>query len=150
VIAGPRKVDARRIEDGNALEIEAAHDGYDQRFGLIHARRLTMSADGMRIEGEDRLAATARRAPGAGQAEYALRFHLHPSVRADLVEEGAGVHLALADGQAWIFRASGMPVALEESIYLGGREGPRNTAQIVLNARVRDVPAVVWTLERLG
>jgi uncharacterized heparinase superfamily protein len=150
VIAGPGKVDARRLEDSNALEIEAAHDGYDQRFGLIHNRRITMSADGQRIEGEDRLTATARRVPGAGQAEYALRFHLHPLVRADIVEDGATIHLALADGQDWLFRASGLQVALEESIYLGGREGPRNATQIVVAARVRDYPALVWTLERLG
>jgi uncharacterized heparinase superfamily protein len=150
IIAGPRKVEARRLEDANAIEIEGAHDGYDQRFGLVHARRLTLVADGRRIEGEDRLLPTSRRVPGAGQAEYALRFHLHPSVRAEIVSEGAGVGLSLADGQDWLFHASGLPVTLEESIFLGGREGPRNTTQIVVNARVRDVPAVVWMLERLG
>ena len=149
VIAGPRKVDARRIEDHNAMEIEAAHDGYDQRFGLIHSRRLTLGADGRRIEGEDRLIPTARRVPGAGQAEYALRFHLHPSVRPDVVGAGDTVALTLQDGQVWLFRASGLPVALEESIFLGGREGPRNTAQIVVAGRVRDDPSIIWTLERL-
>ncbi|MDB5642881.1 MAG: hypothetical protein JWN07_2198, partial [Hyphomicrobiales bacterium] len=53
-------------------------------------------------------------------------------------------------GQEWLFRAGGVAVLLEESIFLGGREGPRNTTQMVVNARVRDYPALVWTLERLG
>jgi uncharacterized heparinase superfamily protein len=149
VIAGPHKVQARRLEDANALEIEATHDGYEQRFGLIHNRRLTLSASGRRIEGEDSLLPSARRVPGAGQAEYALRFHLHPLTRTTIVNEGSAIHLTLADGQEWLFRASGLPVTLEESIYLGGREGPRNTTQMVVNARIRDYPALVWTLERL-
>ncbi len=150
VIAGPRKVEARRLEDHNAIEIEAVHDGYDQRFGLVHSRRLTVSSDGRRIEGEDRLMPTARRAPGAGQAEYALRFHLHPLVRPEILEGGAAIRLALADGQNWLFRASGLQIVLEESIFLGGREGPRSTAQIVVGARVRDYPALVWTMERMA
>ena len=150
VISGPRIVPTRRLEDAHALEIEATHDGYEQRFGLIHSRRLTLSATGRRIEGEDSLQPTARRVPGAGQAEYALRFHLHPLARATLVDEGTGVHLVLADGQEWLFRASGIGVVLEESIFLGGREGPRNTTQMVVNARIRDYPALIWTLERLG
>jgi uncharacterized heparinase superfamily protein len=41
-------------------------------------------------------------------------------------------------------------VNIEESIFLGGREGPRNTSQIVIPARVRDNPSIVWTMERLG
>jgi uncharacterized heparinase superfamily protein len=150
VIAGPRKVEARRLEDVNALEIEAAHDGYDQRFGIVHHRRLTLAADGRRIEGEDRLTPTARRVPGAGQAEYAVRFHLHPFVRAEIMEGGGAIHLLLGDGQGWLFRADGLQVGLEESIFLGGREGPRNTMQIVVSARVRDCSSVLWTVERLG
>jgi uncharacterized heparinase superfamily protein len=150
VIAGPKKVDARRLEDVNALEIEATHDGYDQRFGILHHRRLTLASDGRRIEGEDRLPPTARRVPGAGQAEYAVRFHLHPMVRAEILEDGGAIHLSLADGQEWLFRANGLQVGLEESIFLGGREGPRNTTQIVIAARVRDYPAIIWTVERLG
>ncbi|MDB5543894.1 MAG: Heparinase family protein [Hyphomicrobiales bacterium] len=150
VIAGPKKVDARRLEDVNALKIEATHDGYDQRFGILHHRRLTLASDGRRIEGEDRLPPTARRVPGAGQAEYAVRFHLHPMVRAEILEDGGAIHLSLADGQEWLFRANGLQVGLEESIFLGGREGPRNTTQIVIAARVRDYPAIIWTVERLG
>lgn len=150
VIAGPSKVDCRRLEDAHALEIEAAHDGYEQRFGLVQNRRITLAADGGRVEGEDRLIATPRRAPGAGQAEYALRFHLFPTVSAELVQEARAVRLGLPDGQVWLFRASGQPIALEESIFLGGREGPRNTSQIVVAGRARDASSVVWTLERLA
>jgi uncharacterized heparinase superfamily protein len=42
ILAGPEKVESRRAEDAHALEIVAAHDGYDQRFALVHERRLTL------------------------------------------------------------------------------------------------------------
>jgi uncharacterized heparinase superfamily protein len=150
ILAGPEKVESRRAEDAHALEIVAAHDGYDQRFALVHERRLTLSSDGLRLEGEDRLIQTGRRVPGDGQADFVLRFHLHPNVRAELAPGSQGLRLILADGQEWLFRASGLTVNIEESIFLGGREGPRNTSQIVIPARVRDNPSIVWTMERLG
>jgi uncharacterized heparinase superfamily protein len=88
--------------------------------------------------------------PGDGQADFVLRFHLHPNVQAELAPGSQGLRLILADGQEWLFRASGLAVTIEESIFLGGREGPRNTSQIVIPARVRDNPSIVWTMERLG
>jgi len=149
VIAGPTDVRARRAEDEHALEVVARHNGYDRSFGLIHERRITMSSDGLRCEGEDKLITTERRVPGAGQADYALRFHLHPSVRLELAEGGTAALLTLPDDARWLFRASGLPVTVEESIFLGGREGPRQNDQLVVAAKVRENPALVWTLERL-
>jgi uncharacterized heparinase superfamily protein len=90
-----------------------------------------------------------RRVPGAGQADYALRFHLHPSVRVELTEAGDAALLTLPDDVRWLFRASGLPIVVEESIFLGGREGPRQTDQLVISAKVREMPALVWTMERL-
>jgi uncharacterized heparinase superfamily protein len=142
-------VRARRAEDEHALEVVARHNGYDRSFGLIHERRITMSSDGLRCEGEDKLSPTERRVPGAGQADYALRFHLHPSVRLELAEGGTAALLTLPDDARWLFRASGLPVTVEESIFLGGREGPRQNDQLVVAAKVRENPALVWTLERL-
>ena len=129
--------------------MEARHNGYARRFGLIHERRFTMSADGLRCEGEDKLMMTERRVPGAGQADYALRFHLHPSVRVEMAEGATAAVLILPDDARWLFRASGLPIALEESIFLGGREGPRQSEQLVMIAKLREIPALIWTLERL-
>ncbi|MDO9440362.1 MAG: heparinase II/III family protein [Beijerinckiaceae bacterium] len=150
ILAGPGPIDVRRAQDEHGVEIEAAHDGYERRFGLVHERRLTLSPDGDRFEGEDKLTSSGRRVPGALQAEYSLRFHLHSGVRAELVDEGRAVHMQLPDGQEWLFRASDLPVGLEESIFLGGQEGPRNADQIVVSARVRECPGVIWSFERLG
>ena len=99
IVARPSTVAVTRSEEAGGVTIEASHDGYEQRFGLIHLRRLRLSADGDRLEGLDVLKASGRRVPGAVSAEYALRFHLHPSVlgrafrrrphhRPDLAERG--------------------------------------------------------------
>jgi len=46
---------ARREEaEGNAW-LDLSHDGYRQHFGLVHHRRLYLSADGTDLRGQDRL-----------------------------------------------------------------------------------------------
>ena len=43
--------------EGGAIALEASHDGYVERFGLIHSRTLTLDAAGTRLDGCDRLTA---------------------------------------------------------------------------------------------
>jgi hypothetical protein len=56
----------------------ASHDGYVKAFGPRHSRRLHVSRDGVRIEGEDRLGGIGSRLRLAGDLPFAIHFHLHP------------------------------------------------------------------------
>ena len=57
-------VDPPDDETGGVVLAEASHDGYVRRFGLVHQRQLTLSADGRSLSGEDRLIASGRRRRG--------------------------------------------------------------------------------------
>jgi len=35
-------------------------------------------------------------------------------------------------------------------VFLGGREGPRRTAQIVIHGNARATPRVLWTFQQTG
>ena len=119
--------------------ISATHDGYRQRFGLTYTRQLFLAADGEDLRGEERL--TGR--PGAN---FAVRFHLHPSVQASLAEDGGAAMLRLPSGMFWRLRAAGAEISLGESVYLGSGEA-RKTQQVVLSGTVgAEGAAVRWAL----
>ena len=88
--------------------------------------------DGSRLDGED----TVSPAPGArikgNETDYALRFHLHPSVKASRLSDARGVMLVLPNRDVWTFEALDDKVDLEDSVFLAGNDGPRRTAQIVI------------------
>lgn len=143
---GPRQVMVSREESEHAVELRASHDGYADAFGIIHQRTLALATDGTRIEGEDvflpaRGDAFARNAPDA----FAVRFHLHPSVRANRLSDGHSVMLALPNKEVWTFHAPVDQVEIEESVHLGGRDGPRRTSQIVIHGRAREASRVQWS-----
>jgi uncharacterized heparinase superfamily protein len=143
IMSGPRHVDVERWQNGAGLR--ASHDGYARVFGVIHTRVIRLTADGRTLEGEDSFIP----AKGTGFAEgnpdeFAVRFHLHPTIKANRLSDGRGVILLLPDRDVWSFTTYGEPVEIEESVYLAGRDGPRRSVQIVIYGRASQQPMVRW------
>ena len=137
----PTSVARERAEHEGQQWVSATHDGYRERFGLIYARQLFLSADGEDLRGEDRLTGL----PGAA---FAVRFHLHPSVQAGLVRDGGAALLRMPSGVVWRLRAAGGEMGLGESIYLGSGEA-RRTQQVVLSGTVPPGGVTVrWAIRR--
>jgi uncharacterized heparinase superfamily protein len=151
ILSGPERVEATRVDAASGFAIAASHDGYLAAFGLTHERRLTLSADGARLDGEDRLTPEARRGGAAADAdvEYAIRFHLHPGVATLRLRDDA-VLLDLPGGARFLFETADRPIDLEESVFFASPHGPRATGQIVIRARTRETLAVAWRLARVA
>jgi uncharacterized heparinase superfamily protein len=132
-----------RDDDERGHWIEASHDGYVPRFGLVHARRLFLAAGGDDLRGEDRLT-------GAGGSTFAIRFHLHPTVQVSIIQDGAAALLKQPSGVGWRFRVEGAQLALADSAYLGDGE-IKKAQQLVLAGPVGSQgAAVLWAIRREG
>jgi len=148
ILSGPRKVAARRETDGDATTLVASHDGYRKRFGLVHQRRWRLAASGERLEGEDRFTREGRR--HQTPVGVAIRFHLHPGVKASRSQDGQTAMLLLPDGEAWAFEADGLILSLEESVFFAAPDGARRTEQVVVAVEAGPETVVPWRFVRLG
>ena len=145
---GPTLVEFDRHDDSGGTWLEASHNGYEPRFGLLHKRRLFLDPDGGDLRGEDSLLRTGKR---NRQDHYDIRFHLHPRVSATLDEDGTGVLLRLPSGRRWHFWVKGGKPMLDESLYLGKPHEPVKTRHIVVSGEVGAEDKVInWSLKRLG
>lgn len=137
----PTSVARERAEHEGQQWVSGTHDGYRERFGLTYSRQLFLSADGEDLRGEDRLT-------GLPGSVFAVRFHLHPSVQASLLQDGTAALLRLPSGIVWRLRAAGGEMSLGESIYLGSGEA-RRTQQVVLSGTVQPGGVTVrWAIRR--
>jgi len=149
IVGGPSHVPVAREEREDGLLLRASHNGYADGFGIVHQRTLLLTRDGSRLQGEDTfLPASGNALPANGRDAFALRFHLHPSVKGSRLNDGQGVMLVLPDRDVWNFTAEGAPIELEESVYLGGTDGPRRTLQIVVYGNARETAQVNWNFTR--
>ncbi len=146
IIGGPREVRVTREDAPEGAMLTASHDGYASEFRVIHHRTLRISSEGRTLEGEDSFTPASGEALPADTAdEFAIRFHLHPSIKANRLSDGRGVILLLPDREVWTFSTYGETVQLEESVYLAGLDGPRRTVQIVISGHARSQAKVRWS-----
>lgn len=148
--------------DTNETALQAEHDGYLERFGLIHQRSITLSSDGSRIFGldsfitpDDKIRATFDRALAKseiGGMLVELRFHLHPECQAVLDAVQRVVTIELPSHEMWVLRAPvNTSVRLEPGFYLSEQKiAPRSTSLITISRRI-NVPNIQldWRIERI-
>lgn len=148
----PSIVEARLTpNDDGSLELTASHNGYQDRFGIVHARRIRLSAQGDRIDGSDRLFDPARSQSWKGRRgmTFSIHFHSHPSNRVMRGPEAGQALIELPNGEVWGIAAQGAELGFEESLYLASLSGPRRGVQIVCRGRASEEADVRWRLVRL-
>ena len=133
-MGGADKVQCRRRESETDLLLEATHNGWMRRFGLMHQRRLFMDTQLDELRGEDSFIAppkpkTAPR-PGRG-LRFEVFFHLHPLVRASLAQDRRSVLLMTANDGGWRLRTDAAVVTVDQGLhFVDGL--PRRTQKIIL------------------
>ncbi len=143
---GAREVTLQRADSPDGTLIGVDHDGYRNPFGVLHQRRIALSSDGARLEGEDTLKPVRQRK----ELDYALRFHLHPLVKAALGADGRGVQLTLPNRCVWQFEADGMDLSVEETVFFASTEGLRRSEQIVVSANTGAHARIAWSFRKIA
>jgi uncharacterized heparinase superfamily protein len=147
---GVSEVTIDRQELEGSSRIEASHDGYARRFGLIHQRVLALSGDGRELKGEDvLLPSSGRRKPVT--AAFAVRFHLAPGTEATPTADGLGALLRIDGGPLWQFRSRGAKLDIDDSVWIDPEGRPIATQQLVMAAEAPPGGASVsWLFKRAG
>ncbi len=147
---GVTQVELSRDEAAGVVTVEASHDGYCKRLGLAHQRRLTLSADGTCLEGEDVLLAAAKRRR-AEPVPFTARFHLAPGVEVTSTADGQGALLRIRGGNVWQFKCRGGRLAIEESLWIDGTARQHGTTQLVITGEAPpEGTTVAWHFKRAG
>lgn len=137
------EVTIERDSADGAVLLDMSHGGYQSSDRITHRRRLYLSADGEDLRGEDLLV-------GRGGVPFAVRFHLHPSVDATVLQSGRDVLLRLPRDGGWRLRCN-EPLALAQSIYFEDSAEPRRSRQIVVSGVTAEGQTPIkWALRREG
>jgi uncharacterized heparinase superfamily protein len=151
-LSGPANVGASFTSGDASATLEADHDGYEPETGLIHFRELTLSADGLRLAGIDRLGGRARNMRLPADIPFAVHFHLAEGVTARIEEESRAAVLSVARERSpagagsWRLAATGGRLSIEPSMDYARGVGGRTARQIVLRGVCPGEARVEWSL----
>lgn len=145
---GVAEVELSRQESEATSRLEASHNGYVRRFGLVHRRLLALGNDGRDLRGEDMLLPEGRRRR-RDPVPFAIRFHLAPDVEIAPTADGQAAFLRLPGQLLWQFRAKGAALTIEESLWINAFGRPIATRQLVLTGEAPPGGASVsWAFHR--
>jgi uncharacterized heparinase superfamily protein len=142
-------IGAELIASPHGTLMKGRNSTYALRWGIVHLRELFLAAGGRDFRGEDSFARTDHRDPDWPDARFALRFHLHPAIRANLDRNHSSVTLTLPDKSIWQFTARGGVMGLEESVFLATGGPPRPSQQVVIRGQVGRPQRVNWAFRRI-
>jgi uncharacterized heparinase superfamily protein len=148
------EVDRRTLEgegtagSWGATRLEASHDGYAARYGLIHRRILILRDDGTELRGEDLLVPQGARASAGWWAMPSVSTLGPGSMSA--CRRTSRVWAGAARWLLAVPRGSG-EIAIEESIWADGQGRPVPVQQIVIQGMVsRGGGNFAWLLKKMG
>ncbi|WP_309661195.1 heparinase II/III family protein [Sphingomonas sp.] len=145
---GVTDVTVDRSEDNDSSRLEATHDGYVRRFGLIHKRSLMLGNDGKELRGADQLIPKGRRKV-RDAVPFAVRFHLARHVEATRTADGMGAILRSKGTPPWNFRCRGAMLTTEESLVIDGAGASHPTTQLVIVGEMSGIGGEVgWQFRR--
>ena len=125
----------------------ASHEAYLADHGVIHTRRLSLSPDGRRLDGSDRLHGPRGTLRLARDLPFAIHFHIAPRAGCSIDADDA-VSIDLADGSTCTFTAEGAAVSLEPGLHFADMTGIVRTRQIVLRGATFGETDVTWRIVR--
>ena len=105
MVGGPRDVQVAREQTSGGTVLRTSHDGYAELFNVTHHRAVMLAADGQKLDGEDTFVPAKGDTLPAGRDQFAVRFHLHPSVRASRLADGRSAMLVMPNKDVWTFNA---------------------------------------------
>ena len=149
VTGGVAQVGLERTEDAVDGEVLVArHDGYKDRFDLIHERTLQMKPGGVAIRGRDRLMKSDLSEPDPNCGLLAVaRFHLHPAIQIKVVDDNE-VLLIAPDAQTWSLTCFDAPVVIGEDVFFADSSGIRASQQIEIAFDAGTVAEIQWLLSQ--
>ena len=130
------------LRDGHSLAV-VAHNGYAAQ-GYKVRRSVYLDPDGMTIKGEETIVG----ALDVIAQDFAIRFHLHPSVKVLLVESGRAAILRVGSSLGWRLRIANGVLHLEDSLHVAADGIRRRSQQLIIKGRVGAMTLVVkWALQ---
>ena len=137
LVGGPDKVEARRHETEQAMWLEMSHDGWMNRFGLMHERRLFLDRGSGELRGEDRFEPPKpnEEAEERRYIPFAVHFHIASDVDVSLAQDGKTVILRGPSNEGRWLRTDAAQVSIEKAAQVVDGE-MRRTSEVVLRGQV--------------
>ena len=116
------------VSEKNYWCIEAAHDGYLKKYGVIHNRKIEFFPEQQKLIGVDSL----DKKKNFKSSNFEIRFHLEPNIKIMKTKDGKSIFIEL-DNEGWKFICNNHKVEIENGLYFGEKNNYKENQNIYIS-----------------
>ena len=133
------------IFEKNQWILSSSHDGYQNRYGLIHERELEFYPNKNVLIGKDRLI----KKKNYKSTNFDLRFHLAPNTKVSKTQNGKVILIEL-DNSGWKFSCNEHLIDIETGLYFGKKNLFIENQNIFISGLTQnDEQTIFWKIEKI-
>jgi len=137
--------DKKIISENDHWSFEAAHDGYNKRFGVIHKRKIDFLHNAQKIFGEDKILKKKK----FKSINFEIRFHLDPKSKVMKTQDGKAIYIGL-NNEGWKFTCKKYNIDFETGLFFGLKDNFIENQNIVISGIVQEEKLIVnWEIEKI-
>ena len=133
------------IFEDNYWKISATHDGYLQKFNLIHEREVEFYPEQMKFIGFDKI----QRKNLNQNIKFDIRFHLDPNTKIMKTQDNKSILIELEE-EGWKFNCDNFDINIDNGLYLGNENSYKENQNIFISGMTNKLDQTIkWKITKL-
>ncbi len=133
------------IFEDNYWKISATHDGYSQKFNLIHEREVEFYPEQMKFVGFDKIL----RKNLNQNIKFDIRFHLDPNTKVMKTQDNKSILIDLEE-EGWKFNCDNFDINIDNGLYLGNENSYKENQNIFISGMTNKLDQTIkWEITKL-
>jgi len=133
------------VLEENYWKINAAHDGYYNKFKTIHEREIEFYPEQSKFIGFDKIL----RKENLKDIRFDIRFHLHPNSKVMKTQDNKSILIELED-EGWKFNCENFDINIDNGLYLGNKNSYKDNQNIFISGITNVLNETVkWEITKL-
>ena len=133
------------ISEKNYWKINASHDGYLRKYGVVHDREIEFYPEQMKFIGRDKIIYKNK----VKNLKFEIRFHLEPNVKVMKTQNNKTILIDLS-GEGWKFNSENNNINIDKGLYFGKKNSYSENQNIFISGMTNgENQTIKWELEKL-
>jgi len=133
------------ILEDNYWKISSAHDGYFQKFGIIHEREIEFYPEQLKFVGLDKILNKDINK----NIKFDIRFHLDPISKVMKTQDNKSILIELED-QGWKFNCNNYDINIDNGLYFGNKNSYKENQNIFISGMTdKQDHTIKWEITKL-
>ena len=132
------------VFEKNYWKINAAHDGYNKKYGSIHERDIEFYPEKMKFIGTDKIIKKKKY-----NYKFDIRFHFEPNTKLMKTQDNKTILIELND-EGWKFTCDDFEINIDNGLYFGNKNSYTENQNIFISGVTNNqIENIRWEITKI-